>query len=163
MRVSILAEQSRTKKNFCSIFVKIVLFYIMYNVFLSHRSSQKDPGMSSTNTQGGKMKSKKFTSHHVASRKDEDEDEPFEMPQLRTEFTLPVKDMPTFNFNMPKSTPQRTTIDLSSQAYTFSTPIQKMPVTPTDTPTGPPKMVCRILNTQALFIVLKFIIWKLFT
>ncbi|XP_063435326.1 nuclear pore complex protein Nup153-like isoform X1 [Mytilus trossulus] len=103
-------------------------------------SSQKDPGMSSTNTQGGKMKSKKFTSHHVASRKDEDEDEPYEMPQLRTEFTLPVKDMPTFNFNMPKSTPQRTTIDLSSQAYTFSTPIQKMPVTPTDTPTGPPKM-----------------------
>ncbi|XP_076097049.1 uncharacterized protein LOC143067577 isoform X2 [Mytilus galloprovincialis] len=103
-------------------------------------SSQKDPGMSSTNTQGGKMKSKKFTSHHVASRKDEDEDEPYEMPQLRTEFTLPVKDMPTFNFNMPKSTPQRTSKDLSSQAYTFSTPLQKMPVTPTDTPTGPPKM-----------------------
>ncbi|XP_052058844.1 nuclear pore complex protein Nup153-like isoform X2 [Mytilus californianus] len=103
-------------------------------------SSQKDPGMSSINTQGGKMKSKKFTTHHVASRKDDEEDEPYEMPQLRTEFTLPVKDMPTFNFNMPKSTPQRTTKDLSSQQYTFSSPIQKMAVTPTDTPTGPPKM-----------------------
>ena len=67
--------------------------------------------------------------------------QPYEIPNLRTDFTLPVKDISSFNFNMPKSVPQRPSTDSSSLQYTFSSPLQKMPVTPTDTPTGPPRMV----------------------
>ena len=105
-------------------------------------SIQDEHYMSSSNTQHGKMKSKKF-SQHIPSPKGEEDEQPFQIPQLRTDFTLPVKDMPAFNFNMPKSSPQfsaRPAQDSSSQQYTFSSPLQKMPVTPTDTPTGPSTM-----------------------
>jgi hypothetical protein len=68
--------------------------------------------------------------------------------------------MPAFNFNMPKSSPQfsaRPAQDSSSQQYTFSSPLQKMPVTPTDTPTGPSTMVS---VTQQILIFTVYILFS---
>ncbi|XP_005092021.1 nuclear pore complex protein Nup153 isoform X2 [Aplysia californica] len=96
-------------------------------------ASGKESEASSVGTGTGKIKTKKF-SQHMSSKKEENDDAQ-EVPNLRTDFTLPVASMDPISFQsfpVKSHTVAQTSIPLSSLQsdvsplkFTFSTPIQE--------------------------------------
>ncbi|RUS83601.1 hypothetical protein EGW08_008655, partial [Elysia chlorotica] len=96
------------------------------------RSSSRDQLSCQVPASGttGKLKSKKF-SQHLSSRKDEDDEVPM-VPNLRTDFTLPISNINPISFSSQTNTavtsaassiPSR--VDTSTLQFTFSTPIKE--------------------------------------
>ncbi|XP_060077392.1 nuclear pore complex protein Nup153-like isoform X2 [Ylistrum balloti] len=91
---------------------------------------EKTPSIASG---GGKLKSKKFQQHFPGRKAAEEEEEEVEMPNLRTEFTLPVIGTPQFDFGTSQLTkPVEKKAEKSNAEFTFATPIQKTPTKQSD-------------------------------
>lgn len=92
----------------------------------SHLPEQ--PSQAAASSSSGKLKSKKF-SQHVSNRKDEEEQ--MQIPNLRTDFTLPITSINPISFSqtikgptsVANSIPSR--VDASALQFTFSTPIKE--------------------------------------
>ncbi|XP_069127065.1 nuclear pore complex protein Nup153-like isoform X3 [Argopecten irradians] len=107
--------------------------------FLSEKSStsscqptsQEHEKASSTTSGGGKLKSKKFQQHLPGRRSAEDEADEVEIPNLRTDFTLPIIGTPQFDFGTSQPTKSAKPIEKIAEKtnleFKFSTPIQKTP------------------------------------
>ncbi|XP_033738454.1 nuclear pore complex protein Nup153-like isoform X2 [Pecten maximus] len=99
----------------------------------SQKTPQEPEKTTSTTSGGGKLKSKKFQQHFPGRKLVAEDDEEVEIPNLRTDFTLPVIGTPQFAFGISQPTkPVEKTAEKPNAEFKFSTPIQKTPTKQSD-------------------------------